>query len=118
LRLALTAPYEFDRAEEKRAKATLLACWGRGAEGKERLPRGHTRILVNHLVHYPSDFRGALARLLPDLQGLYLSAYQSHLWNRILAARLAALVAPEDLRPVRLKLGELPMPVRLNDELR
>jgi tRNA pseudouridine13 synthase len=118
LQQALTAPYDYDTAAEKRAKATLRDCWGRWAECKERLPRGHARSLVDYLGYHPDDFRGALARLRPELQGLYLSAYQSHLWNQILAARLAEVVSPADLRPVRLKLGELPMPVRLGDEPR
>src|SRR4051794_36606366 len=32
LKLALTAPYEFDPADDKRAKATLIECWGRWPE--------------------------------------------------------------------------------------
>src|SRR2546425_8917597 len=36
-------------------------------------------------VHHPTDFKGALERLRPELRGLYLSAYQSYLWNRMLA---------------------------------
>ncbi len=115
LRLALAAPYEFDRAEQKREKEILRTCWGRWAECKERLPRGHARSLVDYLVHHPDDFRGAVARLRPELQGLYLSAFQSDLWNRILAACLTRSVPAEQLRAVRLKLGELPVPVRLDD---
>src|SRR5439155_19984465 len=88
LNLALTAPYEFDRAADRRAKAILIDCWGRWAECKDRLPPGHTRALVDYLRHDPADFRGAVVRLRPELQGLYLSAYQSHLWNRILAGWL------------------------------
>src|SRR5581483_8084619 len=115
LKQALAAPYEFDRAEAKREKATLLECWGRWPECKDRLPRGHARSLVDYLVHHPTDFRGAIARLRPELQGLYLSAYQSYLWNRILAAVLADIVPAEYLLPVRLRLGALPVPARLED---
>jgi tRNA pseudouridine13 synthase len=118
LKLALTAPYEFDPAEEKRIKATLLDCWGRWPECKDRLPRSHARSLVDYLVHHPTDFRGALARLRPELQGLYLSAYQSHLWNAILAALLMEFVPPADLRPIHLRLGDLPVPVKLDEARR
>jgi len=32
-----------------------------------------------------ADYRGALARISVDLRGLYLSAWQSALWNRLLS---------------------------------
>jgi tRNA pseudouridine13 synthase len=109
LRLALAAPYEHDRAAQKQEKATLRACWGDWATCKERLPRGHARSLVDYLLHHPGDFKGAVARLRPELRGLYLSAYQSHLWNRVLARWLERHCRPERLFPVALRLGELPM---------
>src|SRR5262249_15434813 len=83
--LALVAPYEHDRSEAKREKATLRQHWGDWAECKAKLPRGHARSLVDYLVTHPADFKGAVARLRPELQGLYLAAYQSYLWNRMLA---------------------------------
>ena len=86
LKLALAEPYPYDRAETKREKATLREYWGRWAECKSLLPRGHAHSLVDYLVHHPDDFRGAAARLRPDLQGLFLAAYQSYLWNAILGA--------------------------------
>src|SRR6516164_3713043 len=85
LRQALAAPYEHDRAAQKQEKALLQAHWGDWATLKEKLPRSHARSLVDYLLHHPGDFRGAAARLRPELRGLYLSAYQSHLWNRIFA---------------------------------
>jgi tRNA pseudouridine13 synthase len=109
LRLALAAPYEHDRAAQKREKAVLQAHWGDWAACKALLPRGHARSLVDYLTTHPGDFRGAVARLRPELRGLYLSAYQSHLWNRMLATWLRRHCRPEQLLPVRLRLGELAM---------
>jgi tRNA pseudouridine13 synthase len=109
LRLALAGPYEHDRAEQKKEKKLLNDHWGDWALLKERLPRGHARSLVDYLVHHPTDFRGAVARLRPELRGLYLSAYQSHLWNRMLSHWLRQHCRPEQLVTVRLRLGTLPM---------
>jgi tRNA pseudouridine13 synthase len=109
LKLALTAYYEHDRQPQKLEKASLREHWGDWARCKELLPRGHARSLVDYLRLHPDDYRGALARLRPELRGLYLSAYQSHLWNRMLAAWLTANLRPDQLVPVALKLGPVPM---------
>src|SRR5262249_21613327 len=85
LRLALAAPYEFDRAEQTKEKTIPRQCWGDWPRCKQELPRGHARSLADYLAQHPGDYRGAVERLRPELRGLYLSAYQSHLWNRMLA---------------------------------
>jgi tRNA pseudouridine13 synthase len=108
LRRALLAPYEFDRGAQKKEKAVLRSHWGEWAACKETLPRGHARRLVDYLVRHPQDFRGALDCLPPDLRGLYLSAYQSHLWNRMLSHWLRRHVAPDHLISLRLRLGDVP----------
>jgi tRNA pseudouridine13 synthase len=118
LRLTLTAPYEHDRAAQKRDKALLQQLWGNWGALKERLSRSHARSLVDYLLHHPGDFRGAVERLQPDLRGLYLSAYQSHLWNQMLARWLTTHLRPEQLVPVRLLLGDVPMPRTLTPEQR
>ncbi|MFL5245022.1 MAG: tRNA pseudouridine(13) synthase TruD [Gemmataceae bacterium] len=109
LQLALAGPYEYDRADQKKEKALLLAHWGNWARLMRELRHGHARILVNYLVSHPKDFRGAVARLRPELRGLYLSAYQSYLWNRMLAEALRTYCRPDQLVTVRLRLGDAPM---------
>lgn len=116
LKLALTAPYPHDRSGQKKEKAKLRARWGQWPELKAELEKGHARSLVDYLVHHPTDFKGAVERLRPELRGLYLSAYQSHLWNRMLAGWLLASLAPEQLTRVRLQLGSVPMPKTLSAE--
>ncbi len=115
LKLALTAPYEFDRADAKREKAMLLAHWGDWAQCKKLLPRGHARSLVDYLVTHPTDFKGAIARLRPDLQGLYLSAYQSYLWNEMLRNWLYRTLPATSLGSIELKLGSYPVPITLSE---
>jgi tRNA pseudouridine13 synthase len=114
--LALAAPYEFDRAEARREKATLRDFWGKWPECQAQLPKGHPRSIVSYLSAHPTDFKGAVARLRPELQGLYLSAYQSYLWNLMLAAWLTSTLGAAHLTALDLKLGPLPAPVRVPDE--
>jgi tRNA pseudouridine13 synthase len=116
--LALAAPYEFDRAEAKREKLTLCTLWAKWTECQAKLPKGHARSLVSYLAAHPTDFKGAVARMRPELQGLYLSAYQSYLWNKMLAAWLTATLGGANLTPVELKLGRMPAPLRVPDEHR
>lgn len=118
LRLALTAPYEHDRGPAKKEKELLRTHWGDWPNLKQRLPRGHARSLVDYLVGHHNDYRGAVARLRPELRGLYLSAYQSHLWNRMLARWLETRCPAEQLIPVDLRLGTVPMHRNLGPETR
>ena len=115
--LALAAPYEHDRSDAKREKALLREKWGDWAALKAALPKGHARSLVDYLVTHLDDQKGAVARLRPELQGLYLSAYQSHLWNRMLGRWLEQRIGSENLVSVELKLGDVPAPVRIPDDL-
>ncbi len=108
LQLALTAPYDYDRAAQKEEKCILLENWGNWPQCKDLLPRGHARSLVDYLRVHPGDFRGAVARLRPELRGLYLSAYQSYLWNRILARWLHEHLGADQLRSIQLRLGAVP----------
>jgi tRNA pseudouridine13 synthase len=116
LRLALASPYEHDRAAQKKEKAILRQHWGDWPACKALLPRGHSRSLVSYLADHPTDFRGTLERVRPELQGLYLSAYQSHLWNRMLARWLRDHCRPEQLVHLPLRLGEVPAYRELDDE--
>ena len=118
LRLALAEPYPYDRAPQKQEKSILRTHWGDWAACKALLPRGHARSIVDYLVGHAQDFRGAVARLRPELRRLYLSAYQSYLWNGILARALEQLCPPGQLIPIHLRLGTLPMHHLLDERQR
>jgi tRNA pseudouridine13 synthase len=104
LKLALTDPYEYDRADVKEEKAILRQHWN---SCKGALPRSHARSLVDFLVSRPTDFRGAIARVRPE--------FQSHIWNRMVASRLTQSLEADDLAMLQLKLGAFPAPRRFPD---
>lgn len=115
--LALADPNEDDRADEREQKRILRDLWGRWAECKAALARSHRRSVVTYLADKPadrpSDFRGAWARVRVDLRSLYLAAFQSHLWNRLLAAFIRQQCRSEQLVDVELKLDRVPFPIGL-----
>ena len=108
--LALADPHRDDRSDDKKQKAILRDHWGRWGECKQALDRSHRRSIVTFLADKEAagkliDFRGAFCNLNIDLRGLYLSAFQSALWNRMLTRRLTENAAPESIIPFELKSG-------------
>ena len=108
--LALADPHPDDRSDDKRQKEILRELWGHWTECKQALDRSHRRSIVTFLADKeaagkPIDFRGAFCNLNVDLRGLYLSAFQSALWNRMLDRRLRGNVTPESIIPFELKSG-------------
>lgn len=116
LRLALAEPNPFDRAAMKAQKALLRTHWGHWAEAKAVLPRSSARSIVTYLVDHPTDYRGAFARLRRELRTLYFSAFQSHLWNLMLARWLETRAGVDPLVPVALKVGTFPFPRQMEPE--
>jgi tRNA pseudouridine13 synthase len=113
LKNALTAPYAFERSGQKKEKAVLRRHWGDWRLCRQMLPRNR---IVEYLFTNPDDFHGALERLPSEIRQLYLSAYQSHLWNRMLSDWIRDYVPFKDLIEVPLRLGAMPMSRRLSSE--
>lgn len=108
--LALADAHPDDRSSEKQQKKILREHWGRWRECKELLERSHRRSIVTNLADKESagkepDFRSAFGCLNCDLRGLYLSAYQSALWNRFLTAYLRQHFPAERLHEFALASG-------------
>lgn len=85
LYLAIAEANPHDRPREREQKKLLRELWGDWLACKQRLDRSHRRSIVTYLVDHPSDFRRALALLRSDLRGIALSAFQSYLWNEMVA---------------------------------
>ncbi|MFO0908453.1 MAG: tRNA pseudouridine(13) synthase TruD [Isosphaeraceae bacterium] len=115
-RLAVAAPNPSDRPGTKQEKAILREFWGNWAEAKARLDRSHARSLVTYLADHPTDFKGAFSRIRRELRTLYFSAYQSYLWNLILARVIERLTTPEQRSDVDFKVARLPIHHGLNSE--
>ena len=56
VQLALTAPYEHDRTDQKKEKKILLSHWGDWPACRAKLLCGHALTLVEYLVRHPGDF--------------------------------------------------------------
>ena len=113
--LAMADPHPNDPAPEKRQKQILRDNWGNWLECQPLLDRSHRRSIITHLADKvragkPADFRGALARIQVDLRGLYLSAWQSALWNRLLSRFLQTHCPPDLLHTVSLTSGDVVLP--------
>lgn len=122
--LALADPNPHDRPEDREQKRILRDHWGQWAECQSLLSsfapgktahRGARGDIVSFLANRPSDFRGAVARLPVDLRGLYLAAFQSALWNRMLAALLRETCTAEQLADEEVGGEPMPFPCRLDD---
>jgi tRNA pseudouridine13 synthase len=113
--LAIAEPNPHDRPEDREEKETLRSHWGRWTECKAALPRSSRRSIVTYLCDHPIDFRRAVALLRQDLRSLYLSAFQSFLWNRIVAETLTEQVAAERRFDVALDIAKLPFFRELSD---
>jgi len=116
LKLALAQPYAHDRAAQKKEKVILRKHWGDWETMVRELPKGHARSLSDYLRVHPGDFKGAVARLRPELKGLYLSAWQSAIWNRTLAAWYKSKEGSATLVEIPSKIGPAPVHIFLKPE--
>jgi len=119
--LALADPHVNDSSSEKKQKQILREMWGQWPECQQSLDRSHRRSIVTYLsdkakVGRDPDFRGALARVSVDLRGLYLSAYQSALWNRWLTRFIEAHCEPASLAAFELLSGRCAFPLSQTDD--
>ena len=116
--LALADPNEHDRPQERREKQILRDHWGNWNKCKQMLGASNRRSIITYLDDRPGDFRGAISRLRVDMRGIYLAAFQSALWNRLLSAWIQSVCRPEQLVAVPLKLGQVPFFQVLDSEQR
>ena len=103
--LALADPNEHDTPARREDKSILRAQWGNWPACLDRVSQPDNWRILQLLSHRPTDFRSALARLPIDLRSLYVAAFQSHLWNRLLDRYLRTEFRPGQLGELPLRLG-------------
>ncbi len=116
--LAFVEPYPGDDQSECEQKAILKENWGDWALCKEKLSRSHRRSIVTFLDDRKDDFKGAWARVNADMRGMYLTALQSDLWNRILKKYLQETCSQDQLIDYSLKTGTVCIPTSLTESQR
>jgi len=80
-------PYEFE--ETRAARERLEEDWDFG-RAIEYFPMklSFERVIIGHLAECPDDYAGAIRRLPHNLQMMFVHAYQSYLFNRLLSERV------------------------------
>lgn len=98
--LAIVDRNVHDRPRVRDEKNLLQQYWGDWELLSRKLPESPHRGLFRHLAEHPTDFRRAITFLPADLRSLYLAAFQSAIWNDILAEWLREQLPGECLKPL------------------
>src|SRR5262245_22385845 len=93
--LAIAEPNVHDRPEDREEKRLLREHWGEWSQCSGLRLGALRQQVVVHLVRQSADFRRAIAIVRQDLRSIWLAAYQSHLWNQILAALVGQVCRAE-----------------------
>jgi len=108
LRLVLAEPDAHDRPPQRAAKEFVAKHWGQWDECRRVLARSPYLPALTHLALKPGDWRGAVHLLPAEQRRLWLAAFQSDLWNRLLAALLQQQCRPEQLLPATIGVSPAP----------
>lgn len=107
--LALADPNSHDSPGELEQKRILREYWADMVKAKAMLTRSHRRSIVTFLADRPGDFRGALSKLNIDLRSIWTAAFQSWVWNTMLATSLREICHPDRLSDMPLRPGAVPV---------
>lgn len=111
--LALAEPQAQAPRIEREQRQILCEDWGDWSKCALRLAHTPWHRVLQFLQHNPTDFRRAVTHLPHDLRSLWLAAYQSHLWNLLLAALIEQRCDSERLIWIAIGRTRLPFPHHL-----
>ena len=84
----LLDPLLGDRMKVRAFKAVARKFWGNWPRLKECCPRSNLRSVLTFLCDHPRAFKKAVNLITPRVLSLWLSAYQSYLWNETVSRLL------------------------------
>lgn len=114
--LALAEHNSHDDAEEREQKQILRDNWGQWIDCKALLSRSHRRSVVTYLCDHPEKFRKAFALINENLRGIYLSAFQSAVWNRMLGIKLEPTATKTASTTPRISIGDASLPFAVTNQ--
>src|SRR5262249_20920980 len=116
--LALADPNVHDRPREQSEKTILRQEWGNWQKCSERMQPSLRRDVVIHLARQPADFKRSIAVFPHPLRSLWLAAFQSHLWNQLLAGLIRHELSDDQTQSQPIGLGRLPFFRELSQQQR
>lgn len=114
--LAVADPNPHDRPRQQAERRLWAEHWGQWEWLRKRVRGSPGHELAAYLAVHEGDFRGASEALPPELRRLYAAAYQSYLWNRLLARWLREHFPPEQLADAAVARWTLPFPRHVEAE--
>ena len=81
---------------------------GIGRACRQQAVRPMVHLAMERLCRRPRDFRGAFIRIPQHERRLYLEAFQSFLWNRVLAEWIRGMFGPTELFDVEIARSPVP----------
>jgi tRNA pseudouridine13 synthase len=106
--LALAEPNSHDRPNVREEKKELCKHWGEWDICRKLAVRPVVRAAMERLCRQPTDPRGAFIRIPQHERRMYLEAFQSFLWNRVLAESIRGLFDRGQL--FELEIGRMSAP--------
>lgn len=107
----LAEPMAADRREVRRFKRLVSTHWGQWGYLLHQAPRpSNFRSVITYLKDHPHDYRKAANLIKDRLLSIYLSAYQSWVWNQIVATYLVGDGTPSDHITIMRTSYPLPRP--------
>ncbi len=117
VRLYLSAPMVGDTEEVRKFKALVSTHWGQWGYLLHQAPRpSNYRSVLTFLKDHPREYRKAANLIQDRLLSIYLVAYQSWVWNRLVGRYFEVTLEPE--RKVRIYNLDFPLPERLPEAWR